>query len=466
MRTLYPYQQEGVAYLQAHGRGYLWDDPGLGKTCQAVMAAKDMGKRILVICPNTLKRWWRQEIHECDPGTDVLLATVGGRFKYDAHGNRLEFEMKLPSLAKRHLIPKWTVVHYAGARLQTEEFASVPWDVVIVDEAHYIKNRKAARSKAVKDVTPPDAARIGLTATPFNKNPADWWSQLDWMAPNRQDWQSFWRFRGTFAEFTMEEGDYGRYPKFQGAKNLDLLSRVMAYYGLRRKKTHVAPQLPQLQETYLPLPLEGKQREVYRKLKKAEAEARILGEDGKITKVIMVNVLAKLTRLEQFLSHPWTVDSGIPGAKLQWTKEWTSSYTEPAVIATRFKPTANHIAGLLKTTAISGDISEKKRARIQKEWEAGQHQYLVGTIHTIGTGLNLAKAHKIILYDQVHSAILMDQVKQRIHRLTTDHPVEAIYLHIEKTTNDLVLKAFKQAWQTMDLVRSMIEELSSSRKEV
>jgi len=461
-RKLYPYQKTGVKFLQDHRGGFLLDEPGLGKTCQAIVAARSLGSHILVICPNTLKAWWRTEIRTLYPQDKVLLAQTGGRFTYDADGNRLEFEMRLTSVNSRSLIPRWTVVHYTGARMQADEFAKMPWDVVIIDECHYIKNRKTARATAVKRITPKGAVRIGLTATPFSKNPADWWSQLDWIAPTRHDWHSYWRFCNTFADYIMEEGDYGRYRKFTGTKNLDLLANVMAAYCIRRTKRVVAPQIPPLTTTKMPLILEGRQEAIYRKLKKAEAEAHITDSgSGQLQRVLMVNVLARLIRLEQSLSHPWTLDSKVKGAKLEWLLEWKESYTHPAVIATKFKPAAKHIAHLLGTRAITGDVGVKTRQDILDAWNDGQTQFLVGTIHTIGTGLNLGKAHSIVLYDQVYSPILMDQVRQRIHRLTTDHPVEAIYLYIQKTTNALVLKSFEDGWETMDLVRAMVEELST-----
>jgi len=464
-RTPYPYQEEGVKFLQEHKGGFLLDEPGLGKTYQAILAAAQMGRHILVICPNSLKSWWKKEIKAVLGQEEKVLTTgVGGRFKYDADGNRLEFEMRLTSVNSRHLIPKWTIVHYAGVRLQVEEFSKLPWDVVIVDECHFIKNRKTKRSIAVKKVTPKGAVKIGATATPFSKNPADWWSQLDWMAPDRNNWGSYWRFYETFVDYTMEQGDYGGYRKIKGGKNLDLLARVMANYSIRRTKKVVAPQIPPLVDTYLPLELEGRQEVIYKKLKKAEAEAHIIDSaSGENKRVLMVNVLARLTRLEQALSHPWTLDGKVKGAKLKWLLEWKEGYKYPAVIATKYKPTAKHIATLLGTRAITGDASLRTRQALQSAWEAGEQQFLVGTIHTIGTGLNLGKAHTIVLYDQVYSPILMDQVRQRIHRLTTDHPVEAIYLHIQKTTNDLVLKSFQKAWNTMELVRSMVEELTGRR---
>ncbi len=462
-RELYPYQEDGVAFLKEHRGGFLLDEPGLGKTCQAIQAASSLGRHILIICPNSLKAWWRKEIRAiCGRKEAVLVATVGGRFKYDGDGNRLEFEMKLVSVNSRNLIPKWTIVHYAGARLQVDEFCKLPWDVVIVDECHFIKNRKTKRSIAVKTITPKGAIKVGLTATPFSRNPADWWSQLDWIAPDRHNWQSYWRFYEMFTDYTLETGDYDqRYRKVNGGKNLDLLARVMSAYAIRRTKKVVAPQIPPLTEVYMPLELEGRQATIYRKLKKAEAEARIHdSKTGETHKVLMVNVLAQLTRLEQSLSHPWTLDGKVKGAKLKWFKEWKEGYPHPAVIATKFKESANHLATLLGTRAITGDVGVRTRQALQEAWERGEQQFLIGTIHTIGTGLNLAKAHAIVLYDQVYSAILMDQVRQRIHRLTTDHPVEAIYLHIQKTTNDIVLKSFRNSWETMELVRSMVEELT------
>lgn len=455
---LYDYQDKGIEYLIDRGKGFLWDEPGLGKTVQAIFAAKRLGGPVLVCCPNSLKSWWRSEIRRHYPEDKILVAGTGGRFPNTPHLK------DLASMPGR--FPWWTIVHYTGVRINTDELMSILWNTVVLDECHYIKNRKAERSKAVMQVTPKSAHRIGLTATPFSTNPADLWHQLRWHSPEMRATKSYWRFFEAFVDYEVERAGHGRYRKVKGGKNLKDLARVMSKFGLRRTKKVVAPQLPPITDTRMPIEIDGQQEATYKDLtRKSAVEFEFpMGDNDEQVKLVIPNALARLTRLEQFLSHPWTYVSGMKGAKLQWLKEWAQNYEEPAVIATRFKASANRIAEEIDARhSITGDISTSARESILKDWKEGEHQFLVGTIDTIGTGLNLELAHTMVCYDQVYSTISMEQVRQRIHRVTTDHPVQVIYLHCENTTNDIVLNKFVNRWRQVQMVREFLHHLQEAR---
>jgi SNF2 family DNA or RNA helicase len=451
--TLYDYQKEGVRWILKRGRGFLWDEPGLGKTIQAIVAARKLGGPVLVVCPNSLKGWWRSEIRKLFPNDSVITAGVGGRFP----------DMQpLRDLAQTDKFPWWTIVHYTGLRINTDEFNQILWKTVVCDECHYIKNRKAKRTKAVKQVTPIHANRIGLTATPFSTNPADMWSQLRWMEPHVQALRSYWRFYDAFVDYELVQRGHGKYRQVKGGKNLKQLAKVMSGFGIRRTKKVVAPQLPPIIDTHMPLDLEGKQRDTYNKLKKKTAVEFEFpeGDDDSSTKLVIPNALARMTRLEQWLSHPWTYVSGTKGVKLQWLTEWAEGFNYPAVVATRFKAAAKRIAKEIDARhAITGDISVEAREAIMKDWKDGKHQFLVGTIDTIGTGLNLERAHALVCYGQVYSTISMEQVRQRVHRITTDHPVQVIYLACEGTTNDIVLNSFINNWRMVETVRHFLQHI-------
>lgn len=461
--TLYDYQKEGVHWICDRGRGFLWDEPGLGKTIQAIVAAKHLGGPVLVVCPNSLKGWWRSEIRRLYPDDHVITAGVGGRFP----------DMRpLSELAMEPGFPWWTIVHYTGLRINTDEYMKILWKTVIADECHYIKNRKAQRTKAVKTVTPIRTNRIGLTATPFSTNPADLWSQLRWMEPHIDELRSYWRFYETFVDYDLERRGQARYRRVKGGKNLEELAQLMSGFGIRRTKKVVAPQIPPIVDTRMPIEIEDKQLRTYNKLKKKTAvefefPAPECGDDDEQVKMVIPNALARMTRLEQWLSHPWTFSKGVKGAKLQWIKEWAEGYSDPAVIATRFKASSKRIANELDARhAITGDISVQARENIMRDWKDGNQQFLVGTIDTLGTGLNLERAHALVLYDQVYSTITMEQARQRVHRVTTDHPVQVIYLVCEGTTNEVVLNKFVNNWRTVEMVRHFLAHIQEDNDNV
>ena len=118
---LFRHQTVGVAFLLSRRKAILADDMGLGKTRTAIVAAREENPDgpFLVICPATVKLNWRREIQLVEPDADVHVVGKGSSFEA---GHR------------------WTVVNYDLVSRNREQLKSVDWAVVIVDEAHYIKN--------------------------------------------------------------------------------------------------------------------------------------------------------------------------------------------------------------------------------------------------------------------------------------------------------------------------------------
>lgn len=486
-RELYPFQKEWVEWVVQRGFGCNWDAPGLGKTTQAIVAAASLGGKWLIVCPNSLKQWWKREIINLYPSEagNVITSTVGGRI-IDPTEKLRDFREKAPHIMERKgLLPQWVITHYAGVRISEGSYRQINWTGVILDEAHYIKNHKARRTKAVLAVTPDAAYRIALTATPFGVNPADLWAQLHWIAPTVRGLRSYWRWFNIFVEYSWEDGNYGRYRKIKGGKNLEMLSEVMAAYGKQRSKELVAPQLPPVTHTDMPLDMEDRQATVLEAMKEkdrvelviantAESDNPIPGQlptdqQAPYTALLLKNHLGRLTRMEQWLSAPWKFDPGVKGAKLEWILDWAAEYGYPAVIATRFRSSAQRIAAELWQAgqrcerSLTGGLPEKITTAVLDHWREGKYQFLVGTIGKLGVGLNLQPAHSMICYDQVHSPIQMEQLYQRIHRIDSDHPVEIVYLVIQGTCNELILKSFREKWNQMKLVAEFLKHIQANQ---
>lgn len=520
-KTPYPFQEIGIDYLIKQRGGFLWDEPGLGKTYQAIVAARNLlntitplpdsperVKPILIICPNAVKSWWRKEIAAVYPNDKhrIAVSSTGGRFDYTdkkfRHTSSIQphyfYGHNNNPNNSNHII--WYITHYAGARIQRQSYAEIDWAIIILDEAHYIKNRKTQRSKAIHHMTPKKSIKIGLTATPFGRNPSDVWSQLYWSHPEAEPLQSFWRFFNHFVDYTTERGPRGqRYKKINGGKNLSLLAKLMSAFGLQRSKKEVAPQLPAITDTDMPIHLNGRQALVYNALKDASNVELVIrhtdkpsiptsaqqeelasnghpipgtkGDERRITGILIKNAISRLIRMEQWLSCPWDFDPGMKGGKLEWLEQWAASYTYPAVIVTRFKSTAKRIANELngptqdqeiattRCKLITGDVPVKIRATTLEDWKQGKFQFIVGTIHALATGLNLQYAHQMICFDQLWDPILMEQVRHRIHRIDNDHPVEVVSLYFPNTSNALILEAFRRKWGQMNLVRQFLRYL-------
>ena len=157
--SLYPYQVEGVKKLitQFRGRGLLADDMGLGKTRQgtAFLSYYDnVGVRMLILCPSYLRFHWAHEI-ETHLGIEPAV---------------LRAKKKLHVLGESRI----NIVSYdmlAGLRL-------TPYDVVLADESHYIKNHKAKRTKAALPLLLRAERCLLLSGTPALNRPIELFTQL------------------------------------------------------------------------------------------------------------------------------------------------------------------------------------------------------------------------------------------------------------------------------------------------
>jgi SNF2 family DNA or RNA helicase len=486
------------------GYGCVWDEPGLGKTAQAITVARNLGGPILIVCPNALKSWWAKEIANLYPRDfpkQICKSTVGGRVKVVRRaygggiGERYETDINFLYDRLAHKFPRWTICHYAGIRISKKAYKQIPWSVIILDEAHYIKNRKAQRTEAVFEIAGKEAYRFQLTATPFSNNPSDLWSQLRWIAFDVKGFQSYWKFYGLFVDFVQKTvylpgGKKRNYRQILGGKNLKVLAELMSHYGVRRTKREVAPDLPPLQERDVPLDLEGRQKDVYDAMCEKDRVELAIKHTGPtsqptkdaITGLIIRSVLGRMMARKRWLSCPWEYDPGVEGTKFTWLRQFIQSNREPAIIVTHFKDSANGLMRALRrspkifpegtpgasayntTRAITGEIPVDIRQRIVRDWQAGKQLYLMGTIHTLGTGLNLQHAWTMIGYDQVRSPILMEQLRHRIHRINLDHPVQIMWLYHKDTVDDLVYQAFKNKWKDMQTVRAYLEQLQNRNR--
>ena len=232
-----PYQRGGIAFaldrLRAGKGTLIGDEMGLGKTIQAIGVINGDAKihRVLVICPATAKINWYRELRKwltrklsvgiADPGvfptTDVVV---------------INFDIL-------HKFPKWM------------EFF---WDLVVVDEAHYLRNPNARRTQIVvgytptkkmqkkgEKIVPPMNARrkLCLTGTPIPNKPVELWPLLNWL--DKDTWGNFWRYAKRYCDARQNGFGYD----FDGASNLDELKRELrSSVMVRRLKADVLTELP------------------------------------------------------------------------------------------------------------------------------------------------------------------------------------------------------------------------------
>jgi len=210
-----PYQQIGIDMLAANKRFFLFDDPGLGKTLQAIRAADKAGvKSVLAVVPANIVPQWKAAVKE--------HSTTG--FKFEA-------------------------ISYDKARSGAGAVRLNRYDLLIQDEAHALKNRNAGRTKALYGPKHDGIGGIvqdipyvwGLTGSPAPNNPSELWTHLRALAPSSITMKSgkvmgYHDFVSRFC--TTVNNGFGI--QITGGKNFDLLKSRLAPFMLRRRKTDPA----------------------------------------------------------------------------------------------------------------------------------------------------------------------------------------------------------------------------------
>lgn len=219
MTELFPYQRAGAAWLATKRFGYLADEMRLGKSAQAITAADQVGARtILVLCPAVGRINWTREFQQFSTTlrtiTPVLSAT-----DVDTHS-----DVVVCSYDLAHRLPSRT------------------WDLLIADEAHYLKSLDATRAAAVlgsAGLVHQATQCWFLSGTPAPNNPAELWSVLYVCGITRLAYESF------VARYC--KGFHTPYGfKITGVQHADELRESFREFVLRRTKAQVRPDMPRV----------------------------------------------------------------------------------------------------------------------------------------------------------------------------------------------------------------------------
>lgn len=237
-KELSPFQIAGVDYALGRANTLIGDQPGLGKTMQAIALANEMqAERVLVICPANIRIQWMERIRD--------WSTM--RYPYTVY----------PILHGRHGVhptAAWTIVSYDLARKEPiwKALASSHYDLIVVDEVHYLKTIDAQRTQAIfgggKDKPAEPLAHcadriLALSGTPLPNRPREAYTVargLDWSSI---DWMSEEKFTHRFnPSITMSDGDNVWVDERSG-RHAELQARMRGNFMVRRMKRDVLPQL-------------------------------------------------------------------------------------------------------------------------------------------------------------------------------------------------------------------------------
>lgn len=410
----------------------LSDQMGLGKSLVSIEICKAVfgqcNAPALVICPKGLRLQWEAFVLDQDPQAMVAIASDDPYWlKHSVAG--LDY----------------LITHYEALVKYNAVLAKHSWSTIVVDEAHRIKNRKAQRSVSTKTLK--TARKIALTGTPFDKDPAEIWSNLNWLDP--KTFSSYWRFVETYIVYDTVRMGNREFKKNPRLKDPVAFAEMLKPYMLRRTKKMVMPELPPLQTTIIPIELGVSQRRAYDAIKNVKDMEVHFDE---LPEPMWIEfALTKMVRLLQCASDPAGLDLTAPSAKLEWLQDWISDNPhEPVLIFSRYRRTAERVSQLIGADALVMGGSELQRPLVTC-------RRIVATIAAMAEGYDLGHISTAIYIDQEWSSILMQQSMERIDRGGNTEPKQLIFLEAQNTIDALVRQALDNKWSTKQLIDQFME---------
>ncbi|WP_198361588.1 DEAD/DEAH box helicase [Burkholderia ubonensis] len=414
--NLYPYQQAGWRWLKfllsEEVGGLLADEMGLGKTLQIISVLSDSGgaplRPALIVAPGSLLENWCREITKFAPHLKVLK-----------HHGPLRTGRPVELLAYDVIVTSYDNVVTDNSLLNM-----VCWRVAILDEAQFIRNPNAQRTRAVKRLR--RDAGLAVTGTPIENRLLDIWSIVDFVLPG---------YLGDATSFESVFQDTE-----DGANRLEpLVSPLM----LRRRISEVAQDLPPRIEIPQVLELDGHEATAY------EAErGRINREYGAAATLVC------LTSLRRFCAHPMLMNGSAGSAdpmsfskfrRLDEIVEEIFTANEKVIIFTSFTAMADMIARHIQTRfsafvdVIDGRLAIDERQPLIDRFSAIRGSAaLVLNPKAGGAGLNITAANHVIHYNPEWNPALEDQASARAHRRGQERPVTIHRLLVADTVEDVV----------------------------
>lgn len=243
-QELWPFQKCNIEYALSRRCTLIGDQPGLGKTPTAICFANEIrAKRVLVICPASIRIQWVKKIREW-----TIL-----RWPYCIH----------PILAGRHGVhpnAEWTVVSYDLARTEAigKALAKGHYDLLILDEAHYLKTPDSGRTRAVfgggharlfDEFASRSERILALTGTPLPNRPREAYTLARGLCFDSIDWMSEESFKERFnpsmtiEKFDPKTGKNKVYVDERSGRHGELQNRLRANFMTRHMKRDVMTQL-------------------------------------------------------------------------------------------------------------------------------------------------------------------------------------------------------------------------------
>ena len=439
------YQLDGFRWLARLGElGFgacLADDMGLGKTVQliALLLHRARTGPALVVAPTSVGDNWLRELARFAPSLKAHGFTGADRARL------------LEDLGPRDVI----VTGYATLQQDAARLQAITWGTLILDEAQFIKNAQAQRTRAALALRA--SMRIAATGTPVENHADDLYSLFQFVQPGLLGSAAAFRRR-----FPLDEDSAA------GRDSRRNLRKLIQPFLLRRTKAQVLAELPPVTEIEHQVELSAEETAIYESIRRAAVEK--LGSNGNSAGprnegANKFAILAELTKLRRVCCDARLV---VPEARIESSKlaafaelmdELVSS-GHRALVFSQFVDVLELAASSLESRGktyqyLDGSSTTKQRSAAVDAFQAGEGDAFLISLKAGGFGLNLTAADYVIHLDPWWNPAAESQATDRAHRIGQQNPVTVYRLVAKGTIEERIVSLHRSK---RDLADSLLAE--------
>ena len=460
---LRPYQIEGVQWLLHHrdaGLGALLaDDMGLGKTIQTItvlLYSKEKMKnssteleisgrqldifnptlqydrkplKALIALPTSLINNWRSEILNFAPSLQSVVYL--GDKRYLLRKTLMTFDVIFTTYQTLVKDIDW---------LKERKF-----HYLILDESHYIKNRKSQIFKSISMIN--TEHKLSLSGTPIENSLDDLWSQMQFINPS---------ILGSYPFFKQHYKTPIESQKSE--KALETLKKIVDPFILRRTKKQVAKDLPELTQLVHYCEMSQDQSQAYNE-ELSKIRNHLLGLEK--NEQYKMHVFSALMKLRQMANHPKLAMDAYMGdsGKMEAIMDVALPILAGKNKILLFSSFESHLTLIneafqshgFRPRVISGSTTQSDRQHFIDEFKTAQNEaILLITLKTGGVGLNLQEADYIFILDPWWNPFAESQAISRAHRIGRKSQVIAYKFITSDTIEEKIIALQKEKQKISD----------------
>jgi SWI/SNF-related matrix-associated actin-dependent regulator 1 of chromatin subfamily A len=445
-----PFQLAAIDFAEKRGGRILnADEMGLGKTIETLGWLNlhiDDAFPALIITPKVMKKVWENEVKKWLI-ENKKISVLNGK-----NNNNIDNADVV-------------IINYDILEKNKDLIKAYNYNTVIMDEAHYIKNYKAKRSKAAIEIAKKAKYVFFLTGTPVLNRPIEAYNMLSILSPEK--FRDFWDYAKRYCD--AKKTKYGW--DLSGASNTEELQNILrSSVMIRRLKSDVLKELPEKRRILITVEREKmseNEEELIKELIKYSEfknSIKVIEDETKKAELFdqlkeqSVSIFARIEELKQEAARE----------KLDFAIEYISNFIEQKKLVVfahhKFVIDALENAFQDKCVKVTGDTSQQERELAIHRFQNDENVKLfLGSLHAAGVGITLTAASDVLFLEFDWTPAVHMQAEDRVHRIGQKNSVNVYYLALDNSIDITIAKLLEKKQSMIESITDDVEREKISK---